>query len=100
MGFLGLGPAAELRVNRHQLELGENTGIFRRDRRIAGPIEIVTGDLLTSMDARQKAFVATKVWTTGKAAGVDQMQQSMRLLQTDRIDLMQVHNLADMMWTI
>ena len=60
-----------------------------------GASEGVTGDLLTSMDARQKAFIATKVWTPGKAAGVDQMQQSMRLLQTDRIDLMQVHNLVD-----
>ena len=60
-----------------------------------GASEGVTGDLLTSMDARKQAFVATKVWTTGKAAGVDQMQQSMRLLQTNRIDLMQVHNLVD-----
>ena len=37
----------------------------------------------------------TKVWTQGRAEGVRQMQESMRLLRTDRIDLMQIHNLVD-----
>lgn len=39
------------------------------------------------------AFIATKVWTRGRAEGVAQMETSERLM--GRIDLMQVHNLVD-----
>jgi diketogulonate reductase-like aldo/keto reductase len=60
-----------------------------------GRAEAVVGDLLSAAHARDKAFIATKVWTTGRAAGIAQMQRSMQLLRTDRIDLMQVHNLVD-----
>jgi len=41
------------------------------------------------------AFLATKVWTEGRDDGIEQMERSMRLLRTNRIDLMQVHNLVD-----
>ena len=60
-----------------------------------GRAEAVTGDLLAASKTRSKAFLATKVWTSGRAAGAAQMQQSFDLLKTDRIDLMQVHNLLD-----
>jgi diketogulonate reductase-like aldo/keto reductase len=60
-----------------------------------GAAEGVVGDVLGTMRARDRAFIATKVWTTGRAAGINQMQRSMELLRTDRIDLMQVHNLVD-----
>jgi aryl-alcohol dehydrogenase-like predicted oxidoreductase len=60
-----------------------------------GRAEAVTGDLLTAMKAQDKAFVATKVWTRGREAGIRQMQNSFALLQRERIELMQVHNLVD-----
>lgn len=60
-----------------------------------GPAEGVTGDLLADLKARDKAFIATKVWTRGRAEGIAQMEESFRRLRTDRIDLMQVHNLLD-----
>jgi aryl-alcohol dehydrogenase-like predicted oxidoreductase len=60
-----------------------------------GSAEQVVGDLLHTADARAKAFVATKVWTTGRQAGIAQMERSMALLRCDPIDLMQVHNLED-----
>ncbi|CAB3762344.1 aldo/keto reductase [Paraburkholderia solisilvae] len=60
-----------------------------------GTSEAVAGALLTRLDAHSKAFVATKVWTEGRAAGIAQMEESMRRLQQPRIDLMQVHNLLD-----
>jgi diketogulonate reductase-like aldo/keto reductase len=60
-----------------------------------GRAEEVTGDLLAAASSRKQAFVATKVWTSGRDAGVRQMQDSMRLLRTDIIDLMQIHNLLD-----
>jgi aryl-alcohol dehydrogenase-like predicted oxidoreductase len=60
-----------------------------------GSSEAVTGTLLTQLAAHQKAFVATKVWTQGREAGIAQMEESMRRLQQPRIDLMQIHNLLD-----
>ena len=60
-----------------------------------GRAEGVVGDLLAEAGTRAKAFLATKVWTTGREAGIAQMKQSMKLLRTDRIDLMQIHNLLD-----
>jgi aryl-alcohol dehydrogenase-like predicted oxidoreductase len=60
-----------------------------------GPAEGVAGDLLTAANTRSKAFIATKVWTQGRAAGIAQMQESMARFHTDHIDLMQIHNLVD-----
>ncbi len=60
-----------------------------------GTAEGVVGALLTSMDPHAKAFVATKVWTQGRAAGVAQMEHSLELLQRPRLELMQIHNLVD-----
>jgi diketogulonate reductase-like aldo/keto reductase len=60
-----------------------------------GRAEGVAGELLTELHAQDKAFVATKVWTQGRSAGVDQMLRSLRLLRRERIDLMQIHNLVD-----
>jgi diketogulonate reductase-like aldo/keto reductase len=60
-----------------------------------GAAEAVVGDLLATAGSRDKAFIATKVWTRGKEQGIAQMRQSMALLHAERIDLMQVHNLVD-----
>lgn len=60
-----------------------------------GRAETVTGELLAAAGSRDAAFVATKVWTRGRAEGIRQMQESMRLLRVERLDLMQVHNLVD-----
>ncbi|MCA0304238.1 MAG: aldo/keto reductase [Proteobacteria bacterium] len=60
-----------------------------------GAAEGVVGDLLANAGTRDKAFIATKVWTSGRAAGVEQMTRSLQLLRTDRVELMQVHNLLD-----
>ena len=60
-----------------------------------GRAEGVVGDLLAASGSRSQAFLATKVWTTGRAAGVAQMERSLALLKTERIELMQIHNLLD-----
>ncbi len=60
-----------------------------------GSAEQVVGELLAQAAARERAFLATKVWTSGERAGIEQMERSMALLRTDHIDLMQVHNLQD-----
>jgi len=60
-----------------------------------GRAEATTGELLAAGGRRGEAFLATKVWTQGRADGVRQMEASLRLLRTDRVDLMQIHNLLD-----
>jgi aryl-alcohol dehydrogenase-like predicted oxidoreductase len=60
-----------------------------------GRAEQTASELLAARNLRDKAFIATKVWTQGKDAGIAQMENSFRLLRTDRIDLMQIHNLVD-----
>ena len=60
-----------------------------------GRAEETTGELLTAARQHDKAFLATKVWTSGREAGIAQMTQSFTRLATERIDLMQVHNLVD-----
>jgi aryl-alcohol dehydrogenase-like predicted oxidoreductase len=57
--------------------------------------EKIIGNIIESGVSRQPMFIATKVWTDGREAGVEQMSQSARLMNTDVIDLMQVHNLRD-----
>ena len=60
-----------------------------------GEAESVAGELMEAARARGRLFVATKVWTTGRQAGVAQMERSLRRLRSDRLDLIQVHNLQD-----
>ena len=60
-----------------------------------GRAEAVTGDLLAESGARPRSFLATKVWTTGRERGIEQMRRSAQLLRTEVIDLMQIHNLVD-----
>jgi aryl-alcohol dehydrogenase-like predicted oxidoreductase len=60
-----------------------------------GRAESVVGALATKIGVHDKLFLATKVWTRGKQAGIESMERSMSRLQTKRIDLMQVHNLVD-----
>jgi diketogulonate reductase-like aldo/keto reductase len=57
--------------------------------------EAVVGELLATMHDRDRAFLATKVWTSGREAGIAQMRRSAELLKTRVIDLMQIHNLVD-----
>lgn len=58
-----------------------------------GRSEGVVGDLAAELGITKSLFLATKVWTTGHDAGIRQMEESFHLLRTERIDLMQVHNL-------
>jgi aryl-alcohol dehydrogenase-like predicted oxidoreductase len=61
-----------------------------------GQSEGVVGDLAAELGLRKKLFYATKVWTSGREAGIRQMEESFRHMKTQRMDLMQVHNLKDL----
>ena len=58
-----------------------------------GTSESVAGDLMAEL--KKPLFVATKVFTRGRDAGVKQMATSFKRLRVARMDLMQVHNLVD-----
>jgi diketogulonate reductase-like aldo/keto reductase len=60
-----------------------------------GRAESVVGDLTDELHLRDKLFLATKVWTSGKQAGIESMERSLQRLRTQKLDLMQVHNLVD-----
>jgi len=60
-----------------------------------GAAEAAVGDLAAELGVRDTLFVATKVWTSGRAAGIAQMERSLQRLRGKRLDLMQVHNLVD-----
>jgi diketogulonate reductase-like aldo/keto reductase len=60
-----------------------------------GQAETVLGDLMAAAGLRDRLFVATKVWTSGRNEGVRQMESSLRKLRAASVDLMQVHNLVD-----
>jgi aryl-alcohol dehydrogenase-like predicted oxidoreductase len=63
-----------------------------------GNAEVVVGTSLAELKNRDKYFLATKVSVRGggdKAAAAAQMENSMRRLQTDHIDLMQIWNVSN-----
>lgn len=60
-----------------------------------GRAEEVVGALGSELALCPSLFLATKVWTSGQEAGVRQMEQSLHLLASSTIDLMQIHNLVD-----
>ena len=57
--------------------------------------EAVVGDLSQNIGDNNHFFYATKVWTNGKRAGLQQMDSSMRKMKREQMDLMQIHNLVD-----
>jgi diketogulonate reductase-like aldo/keto reductase len=60
-----------------------------------GAAESVLGDLGAALSVTERLFLATKVWTSGREAGIAQMEQSFQRLRVRRLDLMQIHNLLD-----
>ena len=60
-----------------------------------GRSEEVAGDVSTDAGVNGKLFIATKVWTSGKDEGIQQMNRSFALLKRKQMDLMQIHNLVD-----
>jgi len=60
-----------------------------------GSSESVVGDLAAGLGITGRLFMATKVWTSGREAGIRQMEESMRRMKVTRMDLMQIHNLLD-----
>ena len=74
-------------------ELSQVNGALIDSSPMYGRSEQIVGDLIALH--RDRFFVATKVWTSGKQTGIQEMEASMRKMRAKPIDLMQVHNLLD-----
>lgn len=102
---IGLGTSRTFDVGASPAERGPLREVLRRFIAYGGTLvdtspmygsaETVVGDLSAGLGVRRELFLATKVWTSGREAGIRQMQQSMRRLRSERLDLIQVHNLVD-----
>jgi diketogulonate reductase-like aldo/keto reductase len=60
-----------------------------------GRAEARAGQALASLGKQRDAFIMTKVWTSGRDAGIRQTRDSMAFFGVERIALMQIHNLVD-----
>lgn len=102
---IGLGTARTFDVGDEAMEREPLADVLREFHALGGRVvdsspmygnaETVVGDLAAGLGIGDKLFYATKVWTSGREAGIRQMEQSMRRMRTKTIDLMQVHNLVD-----
>jgi aryl-alcohol dehydrogenase-like predicted oxidoreductase len=92
-----VGPTAEARaavkgVLEGFVELG---GKVVDSSPMYGRAEAVVGELAAAAGLRSRLFLASKVWTEGREAGLRQVESSLRRMGAGRMDLMQVHNLVD-----
>jgi aryl-alcohol dehydrogenase-like predicted oxidoreductase len=62
-----------------------------------GTAEAVVGEIVDDLKIRDALFLATKVSLRelGREAGIKQIENSFKLLRTNKIDLIAVHNLRD-----
>ena len=61
-----------------------------------GNAEDVLGPLLSESKSRNRAFIATKLsGVRGREDGIKQFTNTLKSLKTDKVELLQVHNLGD-----
>lgn len=77
------------------MQLVEQSGSVIDSSPMYGRSEEVVGELSTELGINKKLFMATKVWTAGREAGIRQMNTSFELMQREQMDLMQIHNIID-----
>lgn len=102
---IGLGTWQTFDVGKRESERAPLREVLREFVRLGGKVvdsspmygrsEMVLGDLAEQLGIRKQLFLATKVWTSGRDAGMRQMEESLRRLRVERLDLMQIHNLVD-----
>ncbi|WP_251359693.1 aldo/keto reductase [Kangiella sp. TOML190] len=102
---IGLGTNKNLNIDLSSKELPERLQLVKTFFDLGGEMldsspmygssEEVIGYCLEQLGYPKKLFSATKVWTRGKQAGIEQMQESLRLWRLKSFDLMQIHNLVD-----
>ena len=104
---IGIGTARRYEEIASEAEKGPLRETIRRFKELGGKVidsspsygtaEAVVGELVDGLKARDALFLATKVSLRqpGRAAGLEQIEQSFKRLRTNKIDLIAVHNLRD-----
>jgi len=103
--IIGLGTSRVFDVNMNPSDLAPRRGVIQAMVTAGatvidtapsyGKSEAVVGTLLDQLDVRDKVFLATKVLARSKEEGLGQMDTSINRLNTDVVDLNQVHNLVE-----
>ncbi|HKU71932.1 MAG TPA: aldo/keto reductase [Burkholderiales bacterium] len=103
---IGIGTARRYDVAASEAELAPLREVVRNFSRMGGKLidtapsygkaEQVVGSLVAQAGNRNQLFVATKVGRGRESvqAGRAEMEQSLKQLKVDKVDLMQVHNLG------
>ncbi len=102
---IGLGTWQTFDVGKKEPERASLREVLREFVRLGGSVidsspmygqsERLVGDLAAELGVQKQLFLATKVWTSGREAGIRQMEESFKRLRAQRIDLMHIHNLVD-----
>jgi len=103
--IVGIGTARRYEAITTEAERAPLREVLRRFKEMGGKVidtapsygtaEMVVGDLVAELTIRDSVFIATKVGTHGRDAGIEQLEQSIKRLRTPKIDLIAVHNLQD-----
>lgn len=103
--MVGLGTWQTFDVGNAQAELEQRKQVLAEMYKLGGTVidsspmygssEAVVGRVAAQLDNQDQFFYATKVWTSGRQAGIDQMNSSFSKMQRKTMDLMQIHNLVD-----
>jgi aryl-alcohol dehydrogenase-like predicted oxidoreductase len=102
---IGIGTARRYDVSADEKERGPIREVLRDLPKLGGKLvdtapsygtaEQVIGDILAELKNRDQIFLATKVGNgnRGTAAGIAEMEESLKKLRTNKLDLLMVHNL-------
>ena len=105
MPVIGLGTSRVFDIERSKNELNvrekiidifyENGGRLIDTSPMYGMSEEIIGIIAKRYIEKNRFFLATKVWTEGRENGMRQIEESFQKMRTDKISLIQVHNLLD-----
>ena len=105
MPVIGLGTSRVFDIERSKNELNvrekildifyENGGRLIDTSPMYGVSEEIIGITAKKYIEKNRFFLATKVWTEGRENGMRQIEESFQKMRTDKISLIQVHNLLD-----
>ena len=102
---IGIGTARRYEAVTTEAERAPLREVLRQFKEMGGKIidtaqsygtaEMVVGDLVAELNIRESLFMATKLGTHGRDAGIEQLERSFKRLRTTKIDLIAVHNLQE-----
>jgi aryl-alcohol dehydrogenase-like predicted oxidoreductase len=102
---IGLGTAVVFDIGDDPQQRGARAAVIRSLAAAGGKVidtapsygraEGVVGDLVAEAGLRDRIFLATKLESYDRSTGPAQLQASLHGLRTDKVDLMQLHNVSD-----